>query len=113
MTLQMWTTAMVTAKDAWEDQSEALESPFRNLAQAESRLLGSRVGPAATTFLATWEKRVDKLRRTASGHADALAGAMYDLRTADAENVQAIQDLLVWSDHDTVPLPAGATLDAP
>lgn len=109
MTIQMWTTVMVAAKDAWEDQSEALDAPFRNLAQADPNLLGSRVGPAATAFLATWEARVDTLRRAASGHADALVGAMYDLRSADADNVQAIQDLLMWSDHDTEPYSYGAT----
>lgn len=109
MTIRMWTEAMAIAQSAWEDQAEALHGPFRNLAQAEASLLGSRVGPAATAFLATWEARVDTLRRAAAAHADALAGAAYDIHSADADSVQAVQDLLMWSDRDTQPFSYGPT----
>lgn len=109
MTIQMWTGAMTRAYDEWEGQHEALTAPFRNLAQAEPGLLGSRVAPAATSFLSTWESRVDALRRAASGHADALVSAMYDLRSADAANAEAVQDLLMWSDRETQPFSYGPT----
>ena len=68
MTIQVWTSALVAARTAWEDQAEALDGPYRNLAQATPSLLGSRVGPAADAFLATWEQRVKQLGRDASGH---------------------------------------------
>ena len=109
MTIRMWTEAMTRAQVAWEDQADALHGPFRNLAQAEPELLGSRVGPVAATFLTTWEARVDGLRREAAAHADALAGAAYDFASADAGTVEAVQDLLLWSDRDSQPFSYGPT----
>ena len=109
MTIRMWTQAMTRAQLAWEDQAETLHGPFRNLAQADAALLGSRVGPVADTFLVTWEARVAGLRRDAAAHADALAGAAYDIASADAEAVDAVQDLLLWSDRGTEPFSYGAT----
>jgi hypothetical protein len=109
MTIRMWTDAMTRARSAWEDQSEALHGPLRNLSQAEPLLLGSRVAPAASAFLSTWESRVDALRRAASDHADALAGASYDIHSADAEAVQAVQELLTWPHRDTPPFSYGRT----
>lgn len=109
MTIRMWTEAMTRAQVAWDDQAEALHGPLRNLAQAEADLLGSRVGPVAATFLATWETRVDGLRRAAAAHADALAGAAYDINSADAETVQGVQDLLMWTDRDAQPFSYGPT----
>lgn len=109
MTIRMWTEAMVLAQRAWEDQGEALHGPLRNLSQAEAGLLGSRVGPVAATFLATWEARVGDLRKDATGHADALAGAAYDIASADAEAVEAVQGLLMWSDRDVQPFSYGPT----
>ena len=103
MTIQVWTAAIQTARTAWEDQSEALDGPYRNLAQANASLLGSRVGPVADAFLATWEQRVRGLGREASAHADALAGTLYDFLATDAESVQRTQDLLLWSDRGSLP----------
>lgn len=104
MTIQVWTTVLRQAQRAWEDQSEALDGPVRNLAQAECDLLGPAVGPAARAFLDTWEEHVNRLRKDASGHADALATTMYDFAVTDAESVQRTQELLQWSDRDTPPV---------
>lgn len=106
MTLVMWTHVLRRARDAWEEQSEALAGPRKNLLQAEPSLLGSRVGPAATAFLDTWAKQVDRLRQDAAGHSDALAQTMYDFLITDAEAVESTQQLLLWEDRDTTPVTA-------
>lgn len=104
MTLRMWTAALREARDAWDEQAEALAGPRKNLLQAESSLLGSRVGPAAEAFLSTWEQQVDRLRQDAAGHADALAQTMYDVLVTDAETVERTQQLLMWEDRNTPPV---------
>ena len=106
MTLRVWTQALRHARDAWDEQSEALAGPRKNLLQAEPSMLGSRVGPAATTFLDTWEKQVDRLRQDAAGHSDALAQTMYDFLITDAETVDRTQQLLMWEDRATPPVSA-------
>lgn len=104
MTLRVWTQALRQARDGWDEQSEALAGPRKNLLQADPSLLGSRVGPAATTFLDTWQEQVGHLRREAAGHADSLAQAMYDFLITDAETVERTQQLLMWEDHTTPPV---------
>lgn len=106
MTLQMWTATLARARTAWEEQSEGLNGPRKNLAQADSALLGDAVKGAADAFLTTWEQRVLALRDEASAHADALAQTMFDFLVTDAESVQATQQLLLWEDRDTVPVQA-------
>lgn len=106
MTLQMWTATLARARSAWEEQSEGLNGPRKNLAQADPALLGDAVQGAADTFLTTWEQRVLVLRDQASGHADALAQSMYDFLLTDQDSVRATQDLLLWEDRDTVPVSA-------
>jgi hypothetical protein len=106
MTLQMWTATLARARTAWEDQSEGLDGPRKNLAQADPALLGDAVQAAAEAFLTTWEQRTLALRDQASGHADALAQTMYDFLVTDQESVQATQQLLLWEDRDTVPVQA-------
>ncbi|MDZ5661648.1 hypothetical protein SFC79_07740 [Nocardioides sp. S-58] len=106
MTLQMWTATLARARTAWEEQSEGLDGPRKNLAQADPALLGPAVQGAADAFLTTWEQRVLALRDRASGHADALAQTMYDLLLTDQESVQATQGLLLWEDRDTQPVEA-------
>ena len=106
MTLQMWTATLTRARDAWEEQSEGLNGPRKNLAQADPALLGDAVRGAAEAFLRTWEQRVLALRDQASGHADALTQTMYDVLLADQHSVRATQDLLLWEDRNTVPAPA-------
>ncbi|MBS2938558.1 hypothetical protein KDN32_12480 [Nocardioides sp. J2M5] len=106
MTLQVWTATLAQARTAWEEQSEALDGPRKNLVQADSALLGDVVGPAAEAFLTTWEQRTKVLRDQASAHADALAASMYDFLVTDRESVQATQQLLMWSDRDTQPIEA-------
>lgn len=106
MTLQMWTATLGRARTAWEEQSEGLDGPRKNLAQADPALLGDAVQGAADAFLTTWEQRVLVLRDQASGHADALAQSMYDFLLTDQDSVRATQDLLLWEDRDTVPVSA-------
>jgi hypothetical protein len=106
MTLQMWTATLARARTAWEDQSEGLDGPRKNLAQADPALLGDAVQAAAEAFLTTWEQRTLALRDQASSHADALAQTMYDFLVTDQESVQATQQLLLWEDRGTVPVQA-------
>ena len=106
MTLQMWTATLARARDAWEEQSEGLGGPRKNLGQADPALLGDAVRGAAEAFLRTWEQRVLDLRDRASGHADALTQTMYDILLTDQDSVRATQDLLLWEDRDTVPVSA-------
>lgn len=106
MTIQMWTAALAKSRDEWENASEGLNGPRKNLAQATPSLLGDRVGPAADAFLTTWEQRVLVLRDLASGHSDSLARTMYDFLGADQESVQATQQLLMWPDRTTPPVSA-------
>ena len=106
MTLQMWTATLARARSAWEEQSEGLNGPRKNLAQADPALLGDAVQAAADAFLTTWEQRTLVLRDLASGHADSLAQTMYDFLATDQESVQATQQLLLWEDRDTVPVQA-------
>lgn len=106
MTLQVWTATLARAREAWEEQSEALDGPRKNLAQADPTLLGDAVQGAADAFLTTWEQRVLVLRDRAAGHADALAQTMYDVLVTDQHSVRATQDLLLWADRDTVPVSA-------
>ena len=106
MTLQMWTATLQKARTAWEEQSEGLNGPRKNLAQADPALLGDAVQGAADAFLTTWEQRTLVLRDQASGHADSLAQTMYDFLTTDAESVQATQQLLLWEDRGTLPVEA-------
>ncbi len=106
MTIQVWTATLSQARTAWEDQAETLDGPRKNLAQADSALLGDVVGPAAEAFLTTWEQRTKALRDQASAHADALAASMYDFLLTDQKSVQATQQLLMWSDRDTLPVEA-------
>lgn len=101
----MWTVAVNRASRAWQDQCEALNGPRKNLTQAESSLLGDRVGPAAEAFLTTWEEQVRVLRDRAEGHADALAEAMYDFHLTDGRSVKQTQSLLLWEDRTTMPAP--------
>jgi hypothetical protein len=101
MTIQMWTSALLRAATAWRHQSEGLDGPRRNLAQADSSLLGSRVGPVAESFLTTWEDRVRALAQQAERHADALDAATYDFLLTDDESVQRTQGLLLWQDRGT------------
>lgn len=56
-------------------ESEGLNGPRKNLAQADPALLGDAVQGAADAFLTTWEQRVLALRDRASGHSDSLAHA--------------------------------------
>ena len=104
MTLQMWTATLAKARTAWEEQSEGLNGPRKNLAQADPALLGDAVQGAADAFLTTWEQRTLVLRDQASGHADSLAQTMYDFLLTDAESVQATQQLLLWEDRGTLPV---------
>ena len=106
MTVQMWTATLASARTAWEEQSEGLDGPRKNLAQADPALLGPAVQGAAAAFLTTWEQRTRVLRDQASGHADALAQTMYDFLLTDGESVQATQRLLSWEDRDTLPVEA-------
>ena len=106
MTLQMWTATLQKARTAWEEQSEGLNGPRKNLAQADPALLGDAVQRAADAFLTTWEQRTRVLRDQASAHADSLAQTMYDFLVTDAESVQSTQQLLLWEDRDTVPVQA-------
>ena len=106
MSIQRWTATLAAARDAWEQQAEGLDGPRKNLAQAESALLGDVVGPAAEAFLATWEQRTKALRDQASAHSDSLAATMYDFLLTDQESVEATQQLLAWSDRDTQPVQA-------
>ena len=102
----MWTATLARARDAWQEQSEGLDGPRKNLAQADPALLGDAVQGAADAFLTTWEQRVRVLRDRASGHADALAQTMYDLLVTDQQSVRETQQLLMWDDRDTPPVPA-------
>ncbi len=104
MTLQMWTATLTKARIQWEDQSEGLNGPRKNLAQADPDLLGERVGPVAEAFLAVWEQRILELRDLASNHADALAQTTYDFLITDQDSVQETQQLLSWEDRDTLPV---------
>ncbi len=104
MTIQMWTATLAEARTAWEEQSEGLNGPRKNLVQADPALLGDAVQGAADAFLTTWERRVTTLRDEASGHADSLAKTMYDFLLTDADSVQATQNLLMWDDRDTPPV---------
>lgn len=104
MTIEVWTAALRKARDEWEEQSEGLNGPRKNLLQATPSLLGDRVSPAAEAFLTTWEQRVLVLRDRASGHSDALAQSMYDFRLTDQESVEQTQQLLMWQDRTTSPL---------
>jgi hypothetical protein len=106
MTVQMWTATLSKARTAWEEQSEGLNGPRKNLAQADPALLGDAVQGAADAFLTTWEQRTLVLRDLASGHADSLAQTMYDFLVTDQESGQATQQLLLWEDRDTVPVQA-------
>lgn len=106
MTLQMWTATLARARDGWEEQSEGLNGPRKNLAQADPALLGDAVRGAAEAFLRAWELRVLALRDQAAGHADALAQTMYDVLLTDQDSVRATQDLLLWEDRATVPASA-------
>ena len=106
MTIQMWTATLARARTAWEEQSEGLNGPRKNLAQADPALLGDAVQGAADAFLTTWEQRVLVLRDQASGHADSLAQTTYDFLVADQESIQATQNLLMWEDRDTLPVEA-------
>ncbi|HEY0642439.1 MAG TPA: hypothetical protein VGD39_03400 [Nocardioides sp.] len=104
MTLQMWTATLQKARTAWEEQSEGLNGPRKNLAQADAALLGDAVQGAADAFLTTWEQRVLTLRDQASGHADALAQTMFDFLVTDQESVRDTQQLLMWEDRGTTPV---------
>jgi hypothetical protein len=104
MTLQMWTATLAEARTAWEEQSEGLNGPRKNLAQADPALLGDAVRGAADAFLTTWEQRTLVLRDQASGHSDALAQTMYDFLVTDQDSVRATQQLLMWDDRDTMPV---------
>ena len=106
MTIQMWTATLAKARTAWEEQSEGLNGPRKNLAQADPALLGEAVQGAADAFLSTWEQRTLVLRDQASAHADSLAQTMYDFLLTDQESVQATQQLLSWEDRGTVPVQA-------
>jgi len=106
MTIQMWTAALAKARSEWEEASEGLNGPRKNLTQATPALLGDRVGPAADAFLTTWEQRVLTLRDLAANHSDALAQTMYDFLGSDQESVQATQQLLSWDDRNTPPVSA-------
>ena len=106
MTIQMWTAALATARDGWENAAEGLNGPRKNLTQATPALLGDRVGPAADAFLTTWERRVLVLRDLASGHSDSLAQTMFDFLVTDQESVQETQQLLMWQDRNTPPVSA-------
>ena len=106
MTIQMWTATLRKARTAWEEQSEGLNGPRKNLAQAEPTLLGDAVRGAADAFLTTWEQRTLALRDQASEHADALAQTMYDFLVTDTESVEATQQLLLWEDRGTSPVEA-------
>ena len=106
MTIQMWTAALATARDGWENAAEGLNGPRKNLTQATPALLGDRVGPAADAFLITWERRVLALRDLASGHSDSLAQTMFDFLVTDQESVQETQQLLMWQDRNTSPVSA-------
>lgn len=104
MTIQMWTATLKVARDAWQDQSEGLNGPRKNLAQADPALLGEAVQGAADAFLTTWEQRVTVLRDQAAAHADALTATMYDFLATDQQRVAATQQLLFWVDRDTDPV---------
>ena len=104
MTIQMWTATLAKARTAWEEQSEGLNGPRKNLAQADPALLGEAVQGAADAFLTTWEQRTLVLRDQASGHSDALAQTMYGLLLTDQDRVRATQDLLLWDDRHTRPV---------
>jgi hypothetical protein len=104
MTLQLWTATLHKARSAWEEQSEGLNGPRKNLAQADPALLGDAVQGAADAFLTTWEQRTRALRDQASAHADSIAETMYDFLATDVESVQATQQLLLWEDRDTIPV---------
>jgi hypothetical protein len=106
MTIQMWTATLQKSRTAWDEQSEGLNGPRKNLAQADPALLGDAVQGAADAFLTTWEQRTLVLRDQASGHADALAQTMYDFLVTDGESVEATQQLLLWEDRDTLPVQA-------
>ena len=106
MTIQMWTATLQKARTAWEEQSEGLNGPRKNIAQADPALLGDAGQGAADAFLTTWEQRTLVLRDQASGHADSLAETMYDCLVTDAESVEATQQLLLWEDRNTPPVQA-------
>lgn len=104
MTIQVWTSTLRAASDAWQERADELNSPRKNLAQADASLLGPRVAPAATAFLDTWERRVQELRQRAANHSDALVQTMYDFAISDAESVERTHELLMWGDRNTLPV---------
>jgi len=107
MTIQMWTSALAHSRGEWDEASEGLNGPRKNLTQAVPALLGDRVGPAADAFLTTWEQRVLVLRDLAAHHTDALAQTMYDFLGADRESVRSTHQLLMWEDRNKPPVSAG------
>ena len=104
MTLRMWTQALREARDAWQEQAEALAGPHKNLADAEADLLGPTVAPHATSFFEAWQRQVKALRERADAHAGSLSAAMYDFVLTDTESVDRTQQLLSWEDRNTPPM---------
>ncbi|WP_426246715.1 hypothetical protein [Nocardioides sp. LHG3406-4] len=106
MTLQVWNQKLRKAAADWEEQGDDLHGAGKTLAGAESTvdLLGSRVAPVATSFLATWGKEIQSLRSRANKNSTDLATTADEFLTSDKDTVDAMQRLLSWEDRNTLPV---------
>ena len=94
MSLAVHLRALRDAAAQWEDRAQELRGAHASLTDADTGLLGPRVGPVAAEFIATWADEVRRLTTDAEGHGQALRDNATFFAAADAETVQRMQDLL-------------------
>lgn len=103
MNLAVHLQALRDAAGQWEDRAEELRGSRTSLTDADTGLLGPRVGAVAAEFIGTWADEVRRLTTDAEGHGQALRDNATFFGAADVETVQRMQDLLPWAGRHVSP----------
>ena len=109
MTILVWAHKLLESAEGWGQQADGLYGAGKSLsaAQDDVALLGSRVAPAAASFLSHWGDTLEALRKEADQHDASLTRTAQELEAADKDTVEGMQRLLSWGDRDATPAAPG------
>lgn len=107
MTLTVWHHLLVKGSRQWRDRADELYAARSTLLEAQTGLLGPRVGAVAEGFVAEWADRLGELHERARTHSDALSSSATDFADVEEEVVAGLQRLLSWQDRDAGPRSGG------
>lgn len=85
---------LTSAATVWDETAATVRSGRTSLEGAEPALLGTRVAPSASTFLAAWEAELLRITTGAEHNAEALRAVVRDFALTDSARAAEATRLL-------------------